>query len=185
MEGHAQKNASSDTVNWQTRKWSNFIKFKSLPGWSSINQISWRIVRSLLTNCREMLVLCTNWTTWHSVIGQQTCKISHKIDSGMWQTISNIAFFHSSHKPFPTVLSREQHGTALSIGLTQTLLATLRIRNQPRWESCVSLEVEPWLQSVGCARSKLLSRAVLQSLRLFLWMLDYLWMGYLLLIFGT
>ena len=34
-------------------------------------------------------------------------------------------------------------------------------------------------------RSKALSRTVPQNLRLFLWMLDYVWMGYLLLIFGT
>ena len=40
-------------------------------------------------------------------------------------------------------------------------------------------------QSVGCARNKLLSRAAPQSLRAFLWMLDYVWMGYLLPIFGT
>ena len=39
--------------------------------------------------------------------------------------------------------------------------------------------------SVGSARNKLQSRTNLQSLRLFLWMLDHVWMGYLLLIFGT
>ena len=53
---------------------------------------------------------------------------------------------------------------------TQTLLAILRTQNQPQEESCVFLEVEHLFLSVGCARNKLLSRTVLQSLRLFLWM---------------
>ena len=66
---------------------------------------------------------------------------------------------------------------------TQTLLATLRTRNQPQEVYCVLLEVEQSFQSVGCARSKLLSRTVPQSLRSFLCMLDCVWMGYLLLIF--
>ena len=51
-------------------------------------------------------------------------------------------------------------------------------------ESCVFLEVEHLFRTVGCARSKLLSRTVPQSLRLFLWMPDCVWMGYLLLILG-
>ena len=36
------------------------------------------IVRSLLTNCLDVLVLGTNWTTRHSVVGQQACEISPK-----------------------------------------------------------------------------------------------------------
>ena len=51
-------------------------------------------------------------------------------------------------------------------------------------ESYVSSEVEHLSPSVGCARSKLLSRTVLQSLKSFLWMLIYAWMSYLLSIFG-
>ena len=46
--------------------------FKSLIGWPSIQagrtRICWWIVRSLLTNCLEMLVLSTNWKTWHLVV---------------------------------------------------------------------------------------------------------------------
>ena len=57
--------------------------FKSLPGWPSSQagrmKLSWRFVTSLLTNCIEILVLGTNWKTRHSVVGQQTCKGSHKI----------------------------------------------------------------------------------------------------------
>ena len=76
--------------------------FKSLPGWSSIQaggaRISWRIVRSSLTNCLEMLVFGTNLKTRHSMVCQQICKGSHKMDSGLRQTIGNIDFKHSSHK---------------------------------------------------------------------------------------
>ena len=61
---------------------------KSLFGWSSIQAggtgISGRIIISMLTDCFEMLVLGTNWTTWHVVVSQQACEISHKMDSGMW-----------------------------------------------------------------------------------------------------
>ena len=53
---------------------------KSLHGLPSIQaggtRISWWI---------EMLVPVANWTTWHSVVGEQACEISHKMDSGMWQ----------------------------------------------------------------------------------------------------
>ena len=45
--------------------------------------------------------------------------------------------------------------------------------------SCVFLE-DHLSQSVGCARNKHQFLIAPQSLKLFLWMLDYVWMGYLL-----
>ena len=44
------KNASRDTVNWETRKWSNIQR----------RRIG---IKSVLTHCLEMLALVTNWTT--------------------------------------------------------------------------------------------------------------------------
>ena len=44
---------------------------------------NWRIFQSLLTNCIDMLVCGTNRKTRLSVVGQQTCKSSHKMDSGL------------------------------------------------------------------------------------------------------
>ena len=41
-------------------------------------------------NCFEMLQLRTNRKTRHSVVGQQTCKSSHKMDSGLRQTIGQM-----------------------------------------------------------------------------------------------
>ena len=62
--------------------------------------ICWRIVRSMFTNCLNMLVFGTNWTTWHFnfMVSHQTCKSSHKIDSGMWQTTSKANFLGSSNE---------------------------------------------------------------------------------------
>ena len=42
-----------------------------------------------------MLVLSTNWATWHSMVCQRTCKSSHKMDLGRCQTIGEIDFIHS------------------------------------------------------------------------------------------
>ena len=62
------RNALNDSVNWQTRKWSSCTKSQALVRTTISSKkeelrISWRIVRSLLTICLEMLVLGTNWTT--------------------------------------------------------------------------------------------------------------------------
>ena len=52
------------------------------------------------------------------------------------------------------------------------MLATLRIENQSREESYVSLEAEHSCPFVGCARTKRQYPTVLQNLKSFLWMLD-------------
>ena len=87
-----------------------FTKFQVL-AWMIINLktgrtwISRRTITSMLTNCVEVLVPGTNWKTRHSMVCQQTCKSSHKMDSGMRQTIGKIDFIHSPHKWLPTTLS--------------------------------------------------------------------------------
>ena len=109
MEGHASKMRWAILRAGKQESGATVQSFKSLPGWSSIQaggtRISWRTVRSLLSNCLEMFVSGTNWTTWHLVVGQWACKISHHMDSCMWQTIAKADFIHSSHKRFPTILS--------------------------------------------------------------------------------
>ena len=64
--------------------------------------------------------------------------------------------------------------------MTQILLATFRIQNQLREESCVSLEVEHSFLSVRCAGMKRQYPTVLQNLKSSCWILDYEWMDYLL-----
>ena len=135
MEGHAQKNACNDTVNWQTRKWSNFTKFRILV-WMIINSNrNWNQLESchisLLANCLEMFILSTNWMTWHLMVSEQACKITDKMDSGL------ISFF-SSHKWLSSILSCDEwwtrHHTADWVySKTQTLQEVLRTRNLHRW----------------------------------------------------
>ena len=50
---------------------------------------------------------------------------------------------------------------------------------------CIFWKQNIFLQSVRCARNKLQFLTAPQSLKLFFWMLDDVWMGYLLLINGT
>ena len=178
---------------WTSKKERATVQgFKPLPGWSSIQEggtrISWR-------NCQKFAhKLSWRACTWHELDDPTFCGRSTslrdqtKIDSGMWQTMSKADFLHSSHKRFPTMLSCGKHGSALSTGFyvkTQTLLATLRTRNQPLGESYASSEVEHLSPSVGWSRSKHQYPTVLRSLKPFLWMLDCAWMEYLLSIFGT
>ena len=180
------KSALSDIVNWHGTQDRGAFFYKvshpCLDGWSPTQTggtgISWRVVRSLLTNCLAMLVLGTNWTTWYLYVCQQACKISHKMDSGMCLTISKADFLYSSHEWLSSILSCRKHGTALHTGF----IPRLRLCWRP---CCVYLEVEFLSQSVGCARNKLRFRTVLLDLKFFLCILDYVWMGYLLLIFGT
>ena len=80
------------------------------------------------------------------------------------------------------ILSCGKHGTALGLFQDSDVAGDVEDSQEV---SCVFLEVELLSQSVGCARNRLLFRTVQQNLKSFLWMLDCVWMGYLLSIFGT
>ena len=71
--GTCSKNELSDTVNWQTRKWSSLKEFQAH---ALMIIVFSRRNSKPLENCQKfahklswMLVLGTNWKTWHSVIG--------------------------------------------------------------------------------------------------------------------
>ena len=98
------------------------------------NEICWRIVTSMLPNCSEMLILGTYWTTWHSMVSQQACEISHKMDSGrlgLFQTL--LAILRTRNQPqvvscvfFWTVHPQTKHVqscTAQSHFITRTHVA--------------------------------------------------------------
>ena len=143
-----------DTVNWRTRKLSNCTKFQA-PAWMTINSRKrnlnlWRIVRSVLTYCVEMLVPGTNWTTGYFMVCQQTGSCCYKMDSSMRQTFSKTYFMHSSYTRLPTTLSRR----ATQHTKTQTLLVTLRTRNQHQGEPHAHPEVEHSSLWMGCVRNK-------------------------------
>ena len=115
QRGRSSKNAWNDTANKKVEQLYKVShpclddhQFKK----GGI-RISWRIVISLIINCLEVFILGTNWTIWHLVVREQACKISHKMDSGMWQTISKADFLYSSHEWLSSILSCGKRGTAL------------------------------------------------------------------------
>ena len=85
-----------------------------------------------------MHVLGNKWTTWHLVVSEQACDVSHKIDKSLWQTFHSIDFLHSSHTWLPTVLSCGKHGSALSIGFIPRLWFCWRL-----WRIWINFGVNP------------------------------------------
>ena len=134
---HKQKRGPAtwkDMILWCGKQESGATlqSFASLFGWPSSQTggtgISWRIVRSLLANCLEMLVRGKNWTTWHLVVSEQARKmISHKMDSSMWQTISKADFLSSSHKWQSSMLSCGKRSTTLQT----CVISRLRLCRRP------------------------------------------------------
>ena len=59
------------------------------------NEIFWRIVKYMLSNCSEMLILSKNWTTWYSMVSKKARTIHHKMDQ-MHVINSWIDWFHNS-----------------------------------------------------------------------------------------
>ena len=60
-------------------------------------EIRGRIVKSMLSNCSEILILGTYWKTWYSMVSEQTCTIDHKMDKSLWQKIMSFDLLHSSY----------------------------------------------------------------------------------------
>ena len=182
------------TTLWTGKQESgaNVHNFKSLLGWSPFQEtgtwISWRNVRTMLTNCLEMLVLGTNWTTRHLLVSQQACEISHKMDSGMWPTISKIDLVNSSQKRVPTILSCDKHGTALQTGFVSGLRLCWRswgLELNLRW--CL---VHFWKQNICPTQFDVQETNFCLTRSYRVWDYysgcpDYVWTVYLLLIFGT
>ena len=149
MEGHAKKCVErhcelANRTTQQLHKVSN-----SMPWWPSLqrrrNEICWRIVTSMLSNCCEMPVIPgTNWKTRYSMVSKQTCTISHKMDQSLWQTPESIDFIHSSHMWIQTILLMWlilQNNADWDCFKTPILREILRIQNPLLEEHCEFLEV--------------------------------------------
>ena len=122
-----------------------------------------------------------------SMVSEQNCSFNHQMDRSFWPTFRLVDFIHLSHEWLSSMLSCGKHSSALQIGFIPRLWLACDLEDSKStsgW-SLVSSEVEHLSPSVGCARSELLSRTVLQSLKSFLLMLDYAWMGHLLSVSGT
>ena len=139
-------------ILWNDSKDSNCTKFQ-LFAWMittsrkrNLNQLE--SCQKCAQKSIEMLVLRTNWQTWHSIVCEQNCSNSHKFDKRFWQTLN------------------------WDCSKTQILLVTLKSRNKPQQEFVqVFSEVEHLFPQVGCARSKLQCLTVPENGKLFRWML--------------
>ena len=80
-----------------------------------------RIVKSMLSNCSEMLALGKNWTTWYFMVSEQACTIDHDMDQSLWQTIISFDLLYSSHMWIQTILSCGKHCQTKLIGTVSRL----------------------------------------------------------------
>ena len=147
------KNLLSDTVNWQTRKWSNFTRFE-VSVWMIIN--SSRRNSNQMEKCQKFAhKISWNACIWHELDDLTYCGRSTNLqdqsqnglghvtgDEQDWfliiitQTISDsTVMWETRHSIVEWVCSK-----------TQILRATMRTRNQLQEESRVSLEAEHLFQ---------------------------------------
>ena len=129
-------------------------------------EIRGRIVKSMLSNCSEMLILGTYWKTCYSMVSEQTCTINHKMDQSLWQTIISFDLLHSSYMWTQTVLSCGKHFQTMQIGIVSRLRFGRRswgFEIYVRWNVMRFWEVIHLFQSVGCVRNKLQFRTVQQE----------------------
>ena len=153
MEDHATKRVERycELANRTTQQ-----IYKVSTPWPSFQrrrlEIRGRMVKSMLSNCYEMIILGTYWKTWYSMVSEQTCTIHHKMDKSLWQTIMSFDLLHSSYMWIQTVLPCGKHCQTMRTG---TLQEILRIQNLHQVDHCAFLEVIRLFQSVGCVRIKL------------------------------
>ena len=136
------------------------------------------IVRSVLTNCLEMIVLGRPDILWSmNKLARSVTKWTQACDKRLAWLIS-CTHHTNDYRQYGHDVNTAQH---CGLGLFQDsdFAGDLEGSKSTSGVSCVFLEAEHWFQSVGCARNKHNFRIVPQSLKLFLWMLDFAWMGYL------
>ena len=187
MEGHARKcvERQCELTNKKVKQlykvshlcWDDHQFKQEGPGSvGELSEVRWQIVlkclylarigrHDILWSVHKLARSVTKWTQTCDTRPARLISYTNDVTIVMWETQYSVA--------------------DLVYSKTQTLLATWRTQNQLQVVSCEFWEVELLSQSLGCARNKFRFRTFLQNLKLFLWMLDYVWMDYLLLIFGT
>ena len=85
------------------------------------NEICWRIVTCMLSNCSEMLIFGKNWQTWYSMVNEQTCTINHKMNQSLWQTMMSFDILHPLHMWTQTVLLCGKQITTMQTGTVSRL----------------------------------------------------------------
>ena len=72
------------------------------------NKICWRIVKYMLSDFLEILILGKKRTTWYFMVSKQARTIHHKMDQGLWQQLESIDFIYISfYEWIQTVFSCE------------------------------------------------------------------------------
>ena len=111
----------------------------SMHRWSPLqrggNKICWRIVNNLLSNCSEMLMLGTNWTTRYFMVSKQARAIHNKMDQSLWQTSESFDPLHSSH-----MWETLQNNADWDCFRTLIVREILKIQNPLLEEHCAYLE---------------------------------------------
>ena len=79
-------------------------------------EIRGRIVKHMFSNCSEMLILGTYWTTRYSMVSEEICTIDYEMDQSLWQTPESLDLLHSLHKWIQTILSIGKHCKTVQIG---------------------------------------------------------------------
>ena len=57
-----------------------------------------KLSKSMLSNCPEVCIVGTHWFSGHSMVGEQTCTSSHKMDQSLRQTLGSFDFLFSTHE---------------------------------------------------------------------------------------
>ena len=90
-----------ETILWVSKQddSTTLQSINSVPWWPSRQrrriEIRGRIVRGVLSNCSEMRTLGTYWTTWYSMVSEQTCTINTKWTKACDKRVSRlISYIH-------------------------------------------------------------------------------------------
>ena len=164
-----QRNVWSDIAGWRPRLPSNCAKLQgtilwvgkqddsttlqslySLHRWPPLqrrrNEICWRIVKSVLSNCSEMLILGSYRKTWNSMVREQICTSSHQINGP--ELVANVwlfwflTFITQVNLRKKVMWEETLHNTAgWDCFRTLTLPEILKIQNRPQEEHCAYLGV--------------------------------------------
>ena len=137
-------------------------------------EICRRMVLSMLSYCSEMLIFGKNWTTWYSMVSEQTCTIHYKMDQSLWQTIESFDILHPWHMWIQRILFLWvilQNNADWDCFKTQILREILRTQNLLLEEHYAFLEVIHLFQQVIYVKSSLVT-------------LDWDWTGFALSNYG-
>ena len=146
------------------------VSINSMHWWPSFQrrlEIRGRVVKSMLSNCSEMLILGTYWKTWYSVVSEQTCKIDEEMDHSLWQTIKSFDILHSLYMWLQNSIVMWvilQNNACWNCFKTPILRRSWWLKHLLQVERCVRfLEVMHLFRYVGCARNKLQFRTIQQN----------------------